>query len=397
MNNSTQLTLQNLEIELANCESRMISLTQATGNYRNQIATLATATLNESVANQTRRIAELTVMSNLLIAESTNMSTLRAEINQYKTDIRELRRPAPIQQVPRMPTLAKFDPTHEDVDDFFERFLDIMKLHEVPLSKYFEVLTTAVSPDDSRWLKAKCNVTTMAAIPDLETFGTLCISVFKDKQINGRSKERAMDTYQTAKQGTRSTAEYCIWFMKKVNLAGTPETSREVINTFKKSLHIDIKSELLRYYVTAAEATTLQEIMDMAVRLDKREQFDEDRLVDLRTTHHTPVNRFTSASGRPKDRSPRYREQGQPVPDNTCRICLRRNPQSKQLWSAEHMESHRKEQDGQASRPSSRPLLLNNINTEMEDDIMLQSEEEARDAEQSSFEVNEYTTKKSTE
>jgi hypothetical protein len=98
-----------------------------------------------------------------------------------------------------MPTLTKFDPTREDVDDFFERFLDVMKLHEVPLSKYFEALTTSVSPDDSRWLKAKCNVTIMAAIPDLATFDALCITLFKDKQINGRSKERAMDVYQTAK------------------------------------------------------------------------------------------------------------------------------------------------------------------------------------------------------
>ena len=396
MNNTTQLTLQNLEIELANCESRMLSLTQATGNYRAQIASLATATLNESVANQTRRIAELTVMSNLLIAESTNMSTLRSEINQYKTEIRELRRPVPIQHLPRMPTLTKFDPAHEDVDDFFERFLDMMKLHEVPLSKYFEVLTTAVSPDESRWLKTKCNVTTMAAIPDLATFDALCITVFKDKQINGRSKERAMDVYQTAKQGTRPTAEYCIWFMKKVNLAGTPETSREVINTFKKSLHMDIKSELLRYYVTAPEPTTLQEIMDMAVKLDKREQFDDDqRQLDYRSSRQTPINRLPPTSVRTKDRSPRYREQGQPISDNLCRICLRRNPQSKQLWSTEHMESHRKEQDG--PRPASKPLLLNNINTEMENDILLQIEEEARDAEQSSFEVNEYVAGKNTE
>jgi hypothetical protein len=127
-----------LENELNNCESRMISLTQATGSYRAQIASLATATLNESVANQTRRIAELTVMSNLLIAESTNMSTLRSEINQYKTEIRELRRPPQSQHAPRMPNLTKFDPTREDVDDFFERFLDVMKLHEVTLAKYFE-------------------------------------------------------------------------------------------------------------------------------------------------------------------------------------------------------------------------------------------------------------------
>jgi hypothetical protein len=45
----------------------------------------------------------------------------------------------------------------------------------------------------------------MAAIPDLETFDALCITLFKDKQINGRSKERAMDIYQTAKQGTLPT------------------------------------------------------------------------------------------------------------------------------------------------------------------------------------------------
>ena len=117
-------------------------------------------------------------------------------------------------------------------------------------------------------------------IQDLATFNALCISVFKDKQVNGRSRERAMDDYQTAKQGSRPTAEYCIWFMKKVNLAGTPETSREVISTFKKSLHVDIKSELLRYYVTAPEATTLLEIMDIAVKLDKREQFADDWIID---------------------------------------------------------------------------------------------------------------------
>ncbi len=34
MNNTIQITLQNLEIELGHCESRMISLTQATGSYR---------------------------------------------------------------------------------------------------------------------------------------------------------------------------------------------------------------------------------------------------------------------------------------------------------------------------------------------------------------------------
>ena len=161
MNTTTQLTLQNLEIELANCESRMLSLTQATGNYRAQIASLPTTPASESAANQTRRIAELTVMSNLLIAESTNMSTLRAEINQYKSDIREMRRPSNFPRTPT-PTLAKFDPANEDVDDFFERFLDIMKLHEVPFSKYFESLITAVSPEDSRWLKTKCNAIAMA-------------------------------------------------------------------------------------------------------------------------------------------------------------------------------------------------------------------------------------------
>ncbi len=215
-----------------------------------------------------------------------------------------------------------------------------MRLHDVPLSKYFEALTTAVSPDDSRWLKTKCSVAIMAIIPNLETFNTLCIAVFKDKQINGRSKERAMNVYQTAKQGTRPTADYCIWFIKKVNLAGTSESSREVINTFKKSLHGDIKSELLRYYVTAPEPTTLQEIMDMAVKLDKREQFDEDRLFDFRTSRQTPAHR---GRGGTKD-SPRHREQGQPVSENLCRVCLRRNPLSKQIWSSEHMESHRKEE-----------------------------------------------------
>jgi hypothetical protein len=279
------------------------------------------------------------------------------------------------------------------VDDFFERFLDVMKLHEVPLSKYFEALTTSVSPDDSRWLKAKCNVTIMAAIPDLATFDALCITLFKDKQINGRSKERAMDVYQTAKQGTLPTAEYCIWFMKKVNLAGTPETSREVINTFKKSLNIDIKTELLRYYVTAAEATNLQEIMDMAVKLDRREQcYDDQRKLDHRASRQTPINRSQLTSERTKDRSPRHREQGQPVSDNLCRICLRRNPLSKQLWSTEHMESHRKEE--QPPRPSSRPLLLNNINTEMEDDILMEMEEETREREQSAFEVEEHAAEK---
>ncbi len=145
--------------------------------------------------------------------------------------------------------------------------------------------------------------------------------------------------------------------------------------------------------MTAAEATTLQEIMDMAVKLDRREQFyDDQRKLDHRASRQTPINRNQLISERTKDRSPRQREQGQPVSDNPCRICLRRNPLSKQIWSTEHMESHRKEE--QPPRPSSRPLLLNNINTEIEDDILMEMEEETRDREQSAFEVEEHTAEK---
>jgi hypothetical protein len=59
------------------------------------------------------------------------------------------------------------------------------------------------------------------------------------------------------------------------------------------------------------------------------------------------------------------------------------------------METHRKEE--QPPRPSSRPLLLNNINTEIEDDILMEMEEETRDREQSAFEVEEHTAEKDTQ
>ena len=350
--------INSLEGEIRETAIRLQTTQQLIVNYRAQILVLTTYVDNESTAAKKARLENLSLVAQLMTAESSNHVAIMTEINQLKNDLKDAKA-AP--RTVKMPTVRQFSPDTEDIEDFVDYFFNEMSNHDIPVSRWLGALKTIVPPEDSAWLRKNCESL------DLQSklqFEEKVITPFIESKINGNRKERALKSYQSSRQGDLPSQQYVQWFNKQVRRAGTLDSSPEVITTFRASLAVPLKIALVNHYATRDPPSSLFEVQKLAVAFDVREQII---LEHPSPQHENRTTRIRQSNARERD--PRRlsnptntRLMGQPVRENMCRVCEREDPNKKQIWTQDHWNKFHVQKPKQ--------VLLNNITVEAPEEDM---------------------------